>query len=51
MLEKWAPDVFPEVDKHGRKHFGRIMMESAAETIRDAWRAIGAPTCHSSSSR
>jgi predicted ArsR family transcriptional regulator len=37
MLEKWAPDVFPEVNEQGQKHFGRVMMESAAQAIREAW--------------
>lgn len=37
MLEKWAPEIFPTVDEHGRKDFGRAMMESAAQAIRDAW--------------
>lgn len=37
MLEKWAPEIFPNVDEHGRKDFGRVMMESAAKAIRDAW--------------
>jgi len=37
MLETYAPDVFPEINEHGQKHFGRIMMESAAEAIRSAW--------------
>lgn len=38
MLETWAPDVFPEINEQGQKHFGRVMMESAAEAIREAWR-------------
>ena len=37
MLETYAPDLYPEVDEHGRKHFGRVLMESAAQAIRDAW--------------
>jgi len=37
MLEKWGPEVFPEVNGSGQKHFGRVMMESAAQAIRDAW--------------
>lgn len=37
MLERWAPDVFPEVNEQGQKHFGRVMMESAAQAIREAW--------------
>lgn len=37
MLETYAPDVFPEINEHGQKHFGRVMMESAAEAIRSAW--------------
>lgn len=38
MLETWAPDIFPEINEQGQKHFGRVMMESAAEAIRDAWK-------------
>lgn len=37
MLEKWAPEIFPNVNEHGQKDFGRVMMESAAQAIRDAW--------------
>lgn len=37
MLETYAPDIFPEINEKGQKHFGRIMMESAAESIRAAW--------------
>ena len=37
MLETYAPEIFPAVDEHGRKDFGRVMMESAAQAIRDAW--------------
>jgi hypothetical protein len=37
MLEKWAPEVFPEINEQGQKHFGRVMMESAAEEIRKSW--------------
>lgn len=40
MLEKYAPDIFPEVvvvNGVEQKHFGRLMMESAAQAIRDAW--------------
>ena len=37
MLETWAPEVFPEVNEQGQKHFGRVMMESAAQEIRQAW--------------
>lgn len=37
MLETYAPEIFPSVDEHGRKAFGRVMMESAAEAIRTAW--------------
>lgn len=39
MLEKWAPDIFPEVNEQGQKHFGRVMMEAAADAIRDAFKA------------
>lgn len=41
MLEKWAPEIFPETTEVNgvvQKHFGRVMMESAAEAIRDAWK-------------
>lgn len=40
MLETWAPEVFPETTEVNgvvQKHFGRVMMESAAESIRQAW--------------
>ena len=37
MLEKYAPEIFPNVNEHGQKDFGRVMMESAAQAIRDAW--------------
>lgn len=37
MLETYAPDVFPEINEQGQKHFGRVIMESAAQSIRDAW--------------
>lgn len=37
MLETYAPDVFPEINERGQKHFGRVMMECAAEAIRNAW--------------
>lgn len=37
MLETYAPDLYPDVDEQGRKHFGRVMMECAAQAIRDAW--------------
>lgn len=36
MLEKQAPELYPEV-KDGKVHFGRAVMESAAEAIRQAW--------------
>ena len=39
MLETYAPDVFPEINEQGQKHFGRAMMESAAQAIRDSWKA------------
>lgn len=39
MLETYSPDVFPEINEQGQKHFGRIMMESAAAAIRDAWKS------------
>lgn len=38
MLETYAPELYPDVDEHGRKHFNRVMMESAAEAIRRAWK-------------
>jgi hypothetical protein len=37
MLETYAPEVFPEINEQGQKHFGRVMMESAAQAIRDSW--------------
>lgn len=33
MLKTYAPEVFPEVNEMGQVHFGRAMMESAAESI------------------
>ncbi len=39
MLETWAPDIFPEINEQGQKHFGRVMLESAAQAIRDSWKA------------
>lgn len=41
MLETYAPEIFPETSEVNgvtQKHFGRVMMESAAEAIRDAWK-------------
>lgn len=41
MLEKWAPEIFPETKEVNgvvQKDFGRVMMESAAEAIREAWK-------------
>jgi hypothetical protein len=29
--------VFPEINDKGQKHFGRVMMEAAAESIREAF--------------
>lgn len=40
MLETYAPEIFPEVKVVNgveQRHFGRVMMESAAEAIRQAW--------------
>lgn len=37
MLETYAPEIFPEVNAEGQIHFGRAMMESAAEAIREAF--------------
>lgn len=37
MLETHAPEIFPEVNKLGQMHFGRCMMEAAAQSIREAW--------------
>lgn len=37
MLETYAADTFPP-DAQGKIHFGRLLMDSAAEAIRDAWR-------------
>jgi hypothetical protein len=39
MLETWAPEIFPEVNEIGQIHIGRAIMETAAQTIRDAWAA------------
>jgi hypothetical protein len=37
MLEKYGADIFPDMNEQGQKHFGRVMLESAAEAIREAW--------------
>ena len=40
MLETYAPELYPEVKVTNgveQKHFGRVMMESAAQAIREAW--------------
>lgn len=38
MLETWAPECFPVLpEDEGKKHFARVLMESAAEAIREAW--------------
>ena len=42
MFETWAPECFPEVNAQGQKHFARVMMESGAESIRNAIRKIEA---------
>ena len=42
MLETYAPEIFPEVkitDGVEQKAFGRVMMERAAQAIRDAWKS------------
>ena len=42
MLETYAPEIFPEVKVTNgveQKTFGRVMMESAAQAIRDAWKS------------
>ena len=38
MLEKWGPETFP-ANEQGQVHFGRAITDSAAQAIRDAWRA------------
>ena len=38
MLETYADECFPVLPEHeGKKHFARVIMESAAEAIRQAW--------------
>jgi hypothetical protein len=40
MLETYAPEIFPETTEVNgvlQKHFGRVMMESAAQAIRESW--------------
>lgn len=37
MLEQYAAETFPPND-HGQVHFGRALMDAAAEAIRGAWR-------------
>lgn len=34
MLDTYAKDLFPDVNEKGQVHFGRGIMEAAAETIR-----------------
>lgn len=37
MLETWAPECFPVLPEHdGKVHFARALMESAAQSIREA---------------
>lgn len=41
MLETYGPEIFPDVtikDGVEQMHFGRVIMVSAAETIRQAWK-------------
>lgn len=41
MLETYAPEIFPDVNVVNgveQRHFGRVMMESAAQSIRDSWK-------------
>jgi hypothetical protein len=40
MLEAYAPEIFPETKVTNgveQRPFGRVMMESAAQAIREAW--------------
>lgn len=49
MLEKWAPEIFPETNEVNgvvQKHFGRVMMESAADAIREAWKGAIVEVTH-----
>lgn len=45
MLETYAPELFPETTEVNgviQKHFGRVIMESAAQSIRESWaEAVG----------
>jgi hypothetical protein len=41
MLAKYGPECFPEINAEGQKHFVRVMMESAAEDMRET--ISGAP--------
>jgi len=41
MLETYAPEIFPEVNVVNgveQRHFGRVMMEGAAQSIRDSFK-------------
>ena len=41
MLETYAPEIFPETNEVNgvvQKHFGRVIMESAAQAIRDSFK-------------
>lgn len=35
MLEIQAAECFPEINEHGQKHFVRVVMESAAEALKE----------------
>jgi ribA/ribD-fused uncharacterized protein len=47
MLERWAPECFPEINEQGQKHFVRVMMEAAAEEIRKSWADAVGDAVHS----
>lgn len=36
MLEKYAAEIYPDINESGQKHFVRVMMECAAEAIIEA---------------
>jgi DNA-binding IscR family transcriptional regulator len=44
MLEKQAPEIFPDVNEHGQVHFGRAIMESAAEELRALLSKLKSPS-------
>ena len=40
MLDRWAADCFPPPNAQGQQHFGKVMMDSAAQAILSAFYPI-----------